>query len=241
MCHSVVCAILALAPMQGDEMVLNANLVSAGKPQRTFESKYAPPRGAVKTGRITEVLVNHDPAGGFTYTVTADTKGLIAASKRDNGVIVPTIRSMVRTTYRPIVEQTIQVQVDTDRAEAKSVFSCTRWVEEDKKVLASGGAKLEVKLIEGPPDRKPSFLCTSVVTHDAAKGYTYTHTIENLSDGEVKVRWGAAEGVIKSKSKLTKTVSSDRQAVEVSEPVTVELGGGKPPLVFAANVWLVPK
>ena len=189
---------------------------------------------------ITDRVANHRTERPFKFELDSDVKGVLAAATNKGKETTAASITMMRTTYRSHRERTGGVTIRETNGDEESVFSANRWAESDLKAKAYPGHTLEAMLIDGGPTGTVLVRCSSDVSGDAEKGYTYTWNVENRTAAAVKVKWAGVEGTVEPKKTLTKTTTAKDLTLEQSEIAAVELAD-KRAYTFRANVWAAPK
>jgi hypothetical protein len=146
---------------------------------------------------------------------------------------------LVRASYRSVKEDvtSLTLTVNGKTYEHSSPY----WVEpENTTARAFPGGRLEAKLIDGDEKGKVLVRCASRITGDEAKGYTYTYSVENLTDRPVRFKWAGMEGEVGPKKSFTKSEQTDKLTKEQSEILTLDFGD-KREFAIRAHLWAMPK
>jgi len=177
------------------------------------------------------------------FILPNDERGSVpAAVKKLNGEVVPSARTLIRTTYRP-VRQLLDGVSGAVTGEKGEVFSFPGgcWTEAENPVAAFPGGKLETGLLDGDLKGKELLRAVSEVTGDKEKGYTYSYVIENLSDRSLGFRWNGMREKLGPKKSYTKKVASEKLTEEKSELITIDFDDGEATIVMKTNLWAPPK
>jgi hypothetical protein len=231
--------------------VLTAAVGEGDDRQFQFTSDWVdkgPKQGAV----ITETITNFrtDTWRTYHWHLGNDLGRLPTAEKNKDGKAVPRSMTMVRTTHRRVEEVSDNCSSacwSRDFGFSEEASPANRWREANPGPWAEPGrVVLEAKLIEGDENGKVMVRCASDVTGDKDKGYTYTNTVENLSDKPVQFKWAGFEGKIEPGKSFIKSLSSKEQTREESGLAEFDFGDHREftvPAVFAirANLWARPK
>jgi hypothetical protein len=206
-----------------------------GVPEMTQVSLKKALGGPREQFSVTDMVSNHVTGSSLVFTIAGWAKGTVPQAK-DGGSVL----TMVRTTYRPVTAAYPQFVDDLPGLGGHYEQQCGVWLESGREVTAFPGGKLEAKLIDGGEKGKVLVRCASEVTGDRDKGYTYTYTVENLTDKPISFRWADLEGKVAPGKTYTKSEPSKKLTVEKSDLLTIETQNGSE-FAVRANVWARPK
>jgi hypothetical protein len=229
---------LALLPGRGDDNSLESSLEGTNGPRYEFISNYEGRAGAGASHVITSTVRSYQPNATFLYQLESGEKGSVRMARVVGGKVEPRSVTLVRTTYRPVVQAMHAVRGSAAPVPDDFQIGGVCWAEARKAVPAQPGASQEAKLIAGDVNGKVRVRLACAVAGDGKKGYAYTYTIENGDSKEVTVRWAGFSATLKPKETFTKSVPTAKLTDERAEMAVIDFGDGEATVHLKTNVWL---
>ncbi len=248
MLATVAYVLLLLAPAGGGQaplipppegLVLDAGIGDENNPDIGFVSVWVDKGGKIGAV-ITDTMTSRLTDTGLTYALRLGDKGLLPKAETKDGKAVPQSMTAVRTTHRPVRQVTDIIAYREAKRAEDSTFTANRWGESDLGIRNDAGRGVDAKLIEGGKNGTVLVRCACEVTGDKAKGYTYTYTVENLTDKPVRFKWAGLEGEVGPKKTFTRAEPSNEFTWEESGLAEFDFGE-KRQFAIRANVWARPK
>src|SRR5437762_925408 len=105
---------LALLTTGADDLTLEASVSDGEVIQYGFTSALGEGRVGMATSVVTEKLTNHMTGAGFVFSLRRGEKGYVPPAEKQGGRAVPRSLTLVRTTYRPLMEASDAVSGTSD-------------------------------------------------------------------------------------------------------------------------------